>query len=421
LAVKPDFPDALNNLGNSLRSLGQYEAALEAYDRALTLKPDRADAHTNRGAVLFLLRRFDAALEALDRAIMLDPSLTEAYCNRGNVRRETGRIDEALTDYSCALTIRPDDEQAVWNLAVSRLLLGRWREGWESYEIRFAKRVKPSRRPSLRSAEWAGEDLKGRRILLYAEQGLGDAIQFSRFAHILAADGAQPTLLVPRRLQKLLATLGLKVISELPDDLSFDFSAPLMSLPRLLRLTPSSVPPASAYLHADSNRIATWRTRLPGEGFKVGLCWQGNPAGTVDSGRSIPLAEFAPLGAVPGVRLISLQCGPGAEQTGDLPAGMAVEVYDDLDGGPDGFLDTAAIIANLDLVISCDTSVAHLAGALGKPVWLVLKYVPDWRWLLEREDTPWYSSMKLYRQAQLDQWAPVFERMTVDLRHLCAR
>ena len=262
----------------------------------------------------------------------------------------------------------------------------------------------------------AGRKLTGRRILVFSEQGLGDAIQFSRFAGALAQRGDKITLLVPARLRALLSQLpSIEVVSEISDKEHFDVWAPLMSLPRYLNFTPDTVPPMTApYLRADAARMERWDAHLKDAGFRVGICWQGNPDGSIDSGRSIPLDKFAVLAAVPGVRLISLQKGAGTEQISDV--GFAVEHFAQMDDGADGFLDAAAIIACCDLVITSDTSIAHLAGALDKPTWLALKLVPDWRWLLKRTDTPWYPSLRLYRQQAVDDWDSVFNRMAVDLK-----
>ena len=309
--------------------------------------------------------------------------------------------------------------------AFTHLLLGRWREGWDGYELRHAKRPKPSDDELCGVPEWTGENLSGRRILLYSEQGLGDAIQFSRFAQTLAQRGAIVTLLVPARLRGLFASLnGVEVVDEVTEMRGFDFWTPLMGLPRFLDVTPERMSPLNApYLWAEPVRVAVWKQRLtdrlgPEGGFPVGICWQGNPASSIDSGRSIPLSRIRTLGPHSGVRLISLQRGRGSEQLDG--AGIRVENFPDLDTGPDGFLDTAAIMASLGMVITSDTSVAHLAGALGVPAWVALKMVPDWRWLLHRKDSPWYSSLRLYRQSRLDDWKTVFLEMAKDLSWLLA-
>jgi tetratricopeptide (TPR) repeat protein len=414
LDVRPDFADAHTNLGNLFKTMGDNNAALAHYDRVLELRPDFAEGHINRAAALFHLRRHDEARRALAAAIAINPAIPEAWANRGNIAREEGRFAAALEDYAHALSLRPNDVQARWNRGLTWLLLGQWPQGWADYELRAGRRHDELLNNCQAIPEWAGEDLRGRRILLYNEQGLGDCIQFSRFCGQLA--GAEVTLLAPRCLQSLLSQLpGVEVVTTLPPDRHFDFCGPLMSLPRFLDFTPQTVPAGLPALTAPRDRKEAWRTRL-GEGFKVGICWQGNPQGSIDVGRSIPLRHFAPLAEIDGVRLISLQKGKGLEQLADLPA---VESFADMDAGEDGFLDSAAIIANCDLVVTSDTSIAHLAGAMGVPVWTVLKYVPDWRWLTGRCDTPWYPTMRLYRQARLDDWDEVFGRVAAALAERC--
>ena len=413
LDARPDFIEAHTNLGNLFKMSGDNHAALAHYDLVLELRPNHAEGHINRAAALFHLRQFADAKQALATAIAINPAIPEAWANRGNIAREEGRFAAAMEDYAHALALRPNDVQARWNRGLTRLLLGQWPEGWADYELRAERRNDSLFQNNQAIPEWAGEDLTGRRILLYSEQGLGDCIQFSRFAAQLA--GAEVTLLAPRCLQGLLSQLpGVEVVGVAPQDRHFDFCAPLMSLPRFLGFIPATVPARLPLLAAAPERKEQWRQRL-GDGFKVAICWQGSHTGTIDNGRSIPLRHFARLAELPGVRLISLQKAKGVEQLGDVPA---VESFPDLDAGGDGFLDSAAIIANSDLVLSSDTAVDHLAGAMGARDWTALKYVPDWRWLTGRTDTPWYPSMRLYRQARLDDWAELFGRIAADLERL---
>jgi hypothetical protein len=265
-------------------------------------------------------------------------------------------------------------------------------------------------------ADWAGEPLAGKRILIYCEQGLGDTIQFIRFAPVLRELHAEIVVKAPKSLIPIISSMGLDVRDEVLG-LDFDYKVALLSIPRLLGIT--AIVPASGYLNADPDKVAMWKRMLPSSGIRVGICWQGNPSASVDSGRSIPLAQFAPLAGLDQLHLISLQRGPGLEQIKTFTHGNRLITPDKID--EDGaFTDTAAIIQNLDLVVTSDTSVAHLAGALGKPVWIALKYVPDWRWLLDRSDSVWYPSARLYRQTQLDDWASVFDNIASDLKRMCA-
>lgn len=423
IALQPDFPQALNNLGNALRAVCRYDESLAAYDRAVALAPAYADAWTNRGNVLRDLHRYGEALASHDRALALKSGLAEAFNNRAGVYRDMSRFADAIRDYDRAIALKPGHVEARWSLGLTQLLLGNWEEGWENYDLRFRKRHNASRRPDCDAPEWLGEPLKGRHVLLYGEQGFGDVVQFVRFAAFLEGQGAKVTVLTHRRLHRLLSTLSPAVAfaAALPPETKFDFQAALMSIPRVLGLRPDAVPASTPYLAADPRRSEIWRARLGEHGFKVGLAWQGNPAGSVDNGRSLPLREFAPLAAIGRVRLVSLQKNFGAEQIEKRPPGMILETPGhDFDDGADAFIDTAAMMANLDLVVTSDTSIAHLAGALGRPVWVALKHVPDWRWLLERADSPWYPTMRLFRQERVDDWAGVVRDMEAVLRPLVA-
>ena len=419
LALKPNFPQALNNLGNSLFNLTRYEEALDKFNRALTLAPPNADALTNRGNVLREMRQFPAALADHNAALALNPLSVESFNNRGSVYREVGRFDEALSDYRHALQLNPDHVGARANLALTELLLGDWARGFEGYELRFRKWKNRVFIPDNGAATWRGEILTGKNILLYGEQGFGDAIQFIRYVPHLLARGARVTVMCDRRLHRLFSTVasGVEFIGSTEPGRAFDFQIALMSLPRVLAIRPETLRSQVPYLRAEAGRCEYWRLRLGEQGFKVGLAWQGNPAGSIDNGRSIPLREFAPLSKIDRVRIISLQKNYGSEQLLSLPPGMTVERPGfDFDEGNDAFIDTAAIMANLDLVITSDTSIAHLAGALARPVWIALKYVPDWRWLTKRSDSPWYPTARLFRQTKLDDWEGVVSEVTEALK-----
>src|SRR5579872_4386147 len=418
LALKPNFPQALNNLGNSLFNLARYEEALDKFNQALVLAPPNADVLTNRGNVLREMRQFAAALVDHNAALALSPSNVECFNNRGSVYREIGRFDEALADYRRALQLNPDHVGVRANLALTELLLGDWAAGFEGYELRFRKWKNRVFIPDNGAPTWRGETLAGKSILLYGEQGFGDAIQFIRYVPQLLAQGARVTVLCDRRLHRLFSTVasGVEFISALEPDKAYDFQIALMSLPRVLAIRPETLRSAVPYLRAEAGRCEYWRLRLGEHGFKVGLTWQGNPAGSIDNGRSLPLRAFAPLSNIQRVRIISLQKNYGSEQLANLPPGMTVERPGfDFDEGNDAFIDSAAIMANLDLVITSDTSIAHLAGALARPVWIALKYVPDWRWLMQRSDSPWYPTARLFRQTALDDWGGVVNEIAAAL------
>jgi hypothetical protein len=301
------------------------------------------------------------------------------------------------------------------------LLLGDFVAGWSGYEHRWNCKNASPRRLIAPYRDWKGEDIQGKAIIVYEEQGLGDVIQFSRFLTRLSALGAHVTFYVRKSMHRLLQPFDstIRVVDTPPQGESFDFQCALLSLPAMIGTTLDSIPSDIPYLIPETSLVANWRHRIGTHGFKIGICWQGNPSGKIDVGRSVPLRCFDPVAALPDVRLISLQKNHGLDQLGALPAGMTVETLGaDFDDGPDAFIDTAAVMSCLDLIITSDTSVAHLAGALGRPVRVVLKQMPDWRWMLDRSDSPWYPTMKLYRQNVRDDWDDVFGRVAEDVAKL---
>jgi len=304
-----------------------------------------------------------------------------------------------------------------------RLLIGRFGDGWADHEWRWQANNLP-KPAKIIGRPWRGEDLRGRSIAVYSEQGLGDVIQFVRYLPLLIERGAVVSLFVPENLIRLLRPFSPPVtISASTDDrVSFDFQCALMSLPLWFRTDLSSIPNAIPYLTAENDLVARWNQKLGSHGFKIGIAWQGKPGGPIDQGRSIPLAEFAPLAKIAGVRLISLQKTHGLDQLKRLPADTNIETFgEEFDSGSDAFVDTAAVMRNLDLIITSDTSIAHLAGALGRPTWIALKQVPDWRWLLERDDSPWYPTVRLFRQQTAGDWKSVFTKIDRELRSLASR
>jgi tetratricopeptide (TPR) repeat protein len=421
IALKPDYADAFSNRSNALQALRRYEEALASCDRALALNPSHTDAFCNRGNALQELKRFDDSIASYNQALALKPDHADILNNRGNANLELKRFDEAIADYEKAIALRPGLADAFKNKGLVNLLLGRFAEGWPDQEWRWKAKDVASKQPELEAKEWQGEDLKGRSIFVYMEQGFGDTMQFARYLPLLVKRGTKVTISASRKIFRLLRPLceGIEVTEAVPKLQSFDFQCALMSLPLHFRTDLSSIPADIPYLHAEDGPAAQWKKRLGSDGFKVGIVWQGNPFGVVDRGRSIPLREFFPLARINGVRLISLQKNHGLDQLGEVPSDIEIETLgDDFDSGPDAFIDTAAVMANLDLVISSDTSTAHLAGALGRPLWVALKYVPDWRWLLDREDSPWYPTARLFRQDRMGEWTALFSRMEREISSL---
>lgn len=425
ISLKFDHVDAHFNRGNALLNLHRYSEALASYERAAALRPDYADAFYNQGVALMTLERYAEAIPRFDRAIFLRPHHSDAYANRGNALRNLQRYEEALASYDKSIALHAGNARACFCKAQLELGLGNFRSGWLLYEWRWElEDVRPHRR-NFSQPPWLGlESIEGKTILLHSEQGLGDTIQFSRYLPLLAERGAEVVLEAPRSIARLLAGLtgGAMIIASGDHLPAFDFHCPLLSVPGLVGTTVETIPARVPYLAAEAKIVAHWRERLLPGGIRIGISWQGNPSGAIDRGRSAPLASFAPLARVPGVRLISLQKHHGLDQLDRLPAGMAVETLGpDFDSGPDAFVDTAAAIMSLDLVISTDTAIVHLAGALDRPVWVALKAVPHWAWMMDRDNSPWYPSALLFRQTSDGDWQDVFERMAAKLINLRQR
>jgi tetratricopeptide (TPR) repeat protein len=415
LALRPDYVQALYNRGCTLDALKRHDEAIACYDKVVALDPQHAEAHNNRGVALDTLGCSEASLASFAKALAIRPDYAEAHNNRGSALAELDRPAEALASYDAALAIDPDYGECHWNRGLVHLRQGSLAPGWADYEWR--RRTDGWEPRDFPGPEWDGAAVPGRRVLLYAEQALGDTLQFSRFARTVAAAGSDVVLEVQPALARLLQTLaGVTVIGRGAPLPAFDCHLPLMSVPHVLRLP--GVSADGHYLAAEPGRTERWRNVLGTGGFRVGIAWRGNPKAPGPS-RAIPLRTYAPLSRIPGVRLISLHKDDDAGQFAGLPDGMTVETLgEDFDAGADAFLDTAAVMMNLDLVITSDTSIAHLAGALGRPVWIALRHVPDWRWMVRSETTPWYASARIFKQARAGDWDGVLARMAVELARL---
>ena len=410
LRLKPDCSEAHFQLGNALRVQGQPSEAVDSYQRALQLNPNYPEAHVNLGIVQETLERQSDAVASYQQALCLKPNYREALINLGSALREQGKLEEAMASFQQALRHRPDDAEAHWNRALLWLLLGNFEQGWPEYEWRWkCKHISPH---PLSELFWDGSRLDGRTILLDAEQGLGDTLQFIRYATQVQERGGRVIARCQPPLRRLLATCpGIdQVIAQGESLPELDVVAPLMSLPALFGTTLESLPAEIPYLFVDAALETRWRQELGMvHAFKVGIAWQGNRSHHKDRHRSIPLARFEPLSQLTGVQLFSLQTGPRAEQLQEVIERFSVI---DLGAKVNDFMDTAAIMKNLDLIITVDTSIAHLAGALGVPAWVAVPFAPDWRWLLEREDSPWYPTLRLFRQQRRLDWDDVFGKMT---------
>ncbi|GIW98256.1 MAG: FlbA protein [Pirellulaceae bacterium] len=419
LTGAPNNAAAWVYLGMALHDQRQYQQATEAYRHALALQPDFPVAWNNLGNSLRYLDEVAEADACFQRAIDLKPDYLNAYKNRGTLHVWTGRLDLGMKYYQAALQINPQEAELHRNLGVIYLLQGDFQRGWEEYRWRW--RVGDLRRPTDRIPVWQGEALAGRSILLTVEQGLGDTLHFVRFARLLRAAGARVTVYCQPALLGILqqaVELGRIVPNTLPLDGGFDFQCSLIDVADVLQVNLDRIPSDIPYLQAAPHLIDYWRHRLgPKERtVRVGIAWQGNPDHQADAFRSVPLRAFAPLAEVPGVELISLQHGFGSEQLDAWQGPQPIRrLPPDVDQSSGAFMDTAAVMKNLDLVITTDTSIAHLAGALGVPTWIVLGHIPDWRWMLGRSDSPWYPTVRLFRQPRLGDWDSVFIEVATQL------
>lgn len=447
LQLLPDQPDALMNLGVVHAEMSQPEAALKWYDAALRVRPDYQAAHFNRGNALSDIRRYEESLAAYDDAIRCDPKFAAAWNNRGLVLMRLGRAIDAAVSYRRALGIRPDYPEAMNNLGLALqtlgyvedaldlytssinlmpdhvnahvnraqawLLKGDFRRGWPEYEWR--RKLPHVALPTRDLPEWDGSPPRNRTILVRAEQGLGDLIHFLRYVTKLEEAGGRVVLECPSRMHLLLRESyegPLRLIA--PDDTAppCDFQVPLLSLPGLFKTDFRTIPAAKSYLKADAKRVRRWKTKLPKGRLRIGICWRGNPLYPEDAFRSFSLSVMAPLAEVEGIELISLQKGAAADESSDFPVHRLPAELDE----EGAFVDTAAVMASLDLIVTSDTAIAHLAGALGRPVWIALGLGAEWRWFRDRDDSPWYPTARLFRQTGVGDWHDVFTRMRDALR-----
>ena len=423
--LKPDFAAAWNNRGCVLKQLGNNFDAVLNFDRAIAADPNEPNFHNNRGAAFADLGQYETAEQSYREAIRLKPTLAEAHLNLGNGLKASGRIDESLKAYREAVRLKPDYADGHLNLAFALLDAGQMEEGWKEFDWRWKSSQLPPR--GLGIPEWNGEPLEGKSLLLYGEQGMGDALQFMRYAPIIKKKyGGRVYIEVRQPIARIARTMegidGVVVFGEQVPQV--DYGCPMMTAPRILGTTLENVPADVPYVHADKNRQALFEkeyAKLPFRGFRVGVCWgghnrTGNPgASAIDRRRSTTLASFAPLAQVPGISWVSLQKGEPEGQVTRPPPGMTIlHCMDDCDD----FYDTAALMSTLDLVISVDTSVIHLSGALGIPTWMLGRYDGCWRWMGARMDSPWYPSLTHYRQPSPGDWDSVMHTVANDLRKL---
>ncbi len=449
LALKPDYAECHNNLGIVLQDLGHPDDAIASFDKAIALKPDNARVHNNRGTALGDLRRTDEALSSYDKAIALDPSYAEAFYNRGMAQHDLMRFDDALASFDKAIALRdgdyaeahhnrgavlqdlqrldeairayavaieqhPDRTESYANQGYCYLQTGRFAEGWRLHEWRRKLPLPVGNRVFLQPLWLGQEDISGKTLFVHWEQGFGDTIQFCRYGRLLSARGVKVIMSVQEPLHRLLKQLSprIDIVHQSETPVSFDYHCPMMTLPLALDTTPTTIPAEPRYISSDVGLRSTWETRLPAKAKpRIGIAWHGSAAHKNDRNRSVSLNVLAPLFSAE-AHWISLQYdggqsdGHGASRDPIWPPDLISYA------GPwADFADAAALIDGLDLVITVDTSVAHLAGAMGKPVFVLLPFNSDWRWLLKRDDSPWYPSVRLFRQNQAEHWPDVISRV----------
>jgi tetratricopeptide (TPR) repeat protein len=420
LRLDPNLAAGYSTLGTIRRERGDYQAAVLAFKRAIELRPDDARAHVNLGNALLELDRFEEAEAAIRKAATLDPKLPEAQASLGYLLTNLKRFDEAIAACDRAIALRPDFAEAHWNQGFAYLLAGDLGPGWEKYEWRKRHPRYAAAYPSFAQPLWEGGPLAGKTLMIHAEQGLGDSIQLIRYAAPLAGAGARVIVACDRALIGLFKRV--EGVAEAVDKHMmlppFDLWIDQMSLPRVLGTRVDNIPAAQGYLSVEPARLAAWRDILNGSSEpRIGLVWAGNPTHSNDARRSMPIDAVRPWLAIPGLHFFSLQVGTKSREIERLAPGL----IQDLTPRLTDFMETAAAVSNLDLVIVVDTAVAHVTGALGKPVWVLLPNDPDWRWIVSHDgDSPWYASMRLFRQPQPRDWPSVAARVTEELKKLAA-
>lgn len=417
IKLKPDNADAYYNLGITFYTEGRYEEAAGSYNRAIEIDPDNAGVHNNLGVVLKSIGKTDEAIASFSKAIKLCADHVDAYYNLGNTLWDIKRHKDAIENYKTALKYDPAHTEARWNLAIALLLTGNYEQGWSEFEIRFQRKTPAPR--LFKQPKWDGSFLGDKTILVYAEQGFGDTFQFARFLPMVKAKGGRVIFECQKNLSPLLKScIGIDEIIEHTgsDELQihFDTHIPLLSLPGLFHVNLNTLPSKVPYIFADPALTDAWRKRLNGDDtFKIGIVWAGNPRNVLYHSRTCPLTEFGVLNQIKDVTFFNLQKGHEASEIVDLPNNMKVVNHE---SALKSFSDTAALIANLDMVISTDNGVAHLVGALGKPMWVLTAYSPDWRWMMDREDSPWYPTARLFRQPEEGDWKTVMQRVANELK-----
>lgn len=416
--LNPSHAEAFNNMGNVLTTLRQFRTAIPCYGQAIKVKPDYDDAYNNRGGTWLKMRQYQLALNDVEDALKINPKSNDAITNKGVVLHQLGRHDEAIAQFDIAISRDANYAEAHWNASLCLLQMGRFERGWMEYEWRDRRREIQGKWPVFECQRWdPAFDLKGKTLLIHAEQGLGDTLQFCRFVPLTANLGGRVIFRVPATLIELMKTLLPKpeVVSEADDLPNIDYECPLLSMPHLLQIGEGAFSATSPYLRVDETRVRGWQEALGAKTrLRIGVAWSGNPNHQSDDLRSMALSQLAPLFALD-AEWVCLQKEVRDSDTASAGENPTLRMFN---SKLNTFADTAALVDCMDIVISVDTSVAHLAGALGKKTFLLLAKNPDWRWLLNRSDSPWYPTMTLFRQDEEGQWPVVVERLEAEVRSL---
>jgi tetratricopeptide (TPR) repeat protein len=419
ISLRPIYPEAHNNLGTALHAAKWTDRAIDEFQLAIRQKPDFADAYLNLCSAFTAAQRYSEAAAAARKAIELNPAIDKAHSTLGSALQALGQTDEAIAAFRESIRRNPKLAESHYNLSMLLLRRGDYAEAWPHYEWRWQIKDFNMEPRQLALPEWNGEDLRGRRIFLHIEQGFGDLIQFVRYVPMVANRGGKVLLECHRELARLISSVpGIETL--LPPDSpepNADLRCPLMSLPRIFGTTIETIPKTVPYLWFSPQMAEEWHKRLGADKqFRVGLIWNGRPR--PQPLRSVPIAQLAPLARVPGVKFVSLQFGDAAAQARNAPDGMEIaDFHEEIRD----FADTAALMANLDLIITIDTAAAHLAGALARPTWLMLCHLPDWRWMQSGRECPWYPTMRLFRQPAPGDWATPIDEIASELRRMAER
>ncbi len=419
IRLKPDFLQAYNNLGNALKNIGKIDQAIENYNQVIRLKPDLAEGYYNLGSAYRFTENLDMAEIFLKKALQLKPNYAEAYNNLGLTYKSQGNLNRAINCLTLAVKNKPDLADAHWNLSATLLLNGNFTSGWKEFEWRLVQQKWKSIYPyRYHSPRWDGSNALDKTIFVHDEQGLGDTIQFVRYMPLVKQKCKTVILETRKSLTDLLTDFpGIDEIVERSSDgnprCKYDLYTPLLSLPWLFKTTQHTIPSHIPYLQAPLKKIDKFKPYFSTKTFNVGIVWAGRPLHLNDHNRSCTLKHFEGIAQIHGVNLYGLQKGNASRDDQHIQHDILVS---NIGNEFDGFSDTAGAIEHLDLVISVDTSVAHLAGAMGKPVWVLLPYIPDWRWMMKRKDSPWYPTMRLFRQENPGDWKGVFRCVAQELK-----